>query len=110
MWTPLSVSRWIFLLTLAVVMLLSATEAVDSTIPFVNLPCCAASGSTKIHRIKACYEQKPREDCEHHAFLVINKKGRPFCISPASPWLQHLIKKGELRCPPDVSSDTTTKA
>ncbi|XP_023143514.1 C-C motif chemokine 4-like [Amphiprion ocellaris] len=102
MWSPLSVSRWIFLLTLAVVMVFSASQ-VDSFAPVVDLPCCRNVSARKIPRIKACFEQKPREGCRHHAFLVTSKRGKQWCIDPTSKWLKDKIKRGELDCPPDLS-------
>ncbi|KAG7231315.1 hypothetical protein INR49_012155 [Caranx melampygus] len=95
MWTPLSVSRWIFLLTLAVVLFVSATQA---NTPGISLSCCFSHESTKIRRIKRCFEQTPRYDCDHHAFLIMNRRGR-WCIDPAAQWLQDLIKAGKLNCP-----------
>ncbi|GAA6232842.1 C-C motif chemokine 4-like [Lates japonicus] len=102
MWTTLSVSRWIFLLTFAVVMFLSASP-VESYVPIVDLPCCPSVSSRRVPRIKECFEQKPRDDCNIHAFLIRTKKGKELCISPTAQWLQDLIKKGKLYCPPDLS-------
>uniref|UniRef100_A0AAZ1XJK2 Chemokine interleukin-8-like domain-containing protein n=1 Tax=Oreochromis aureus TaxID=47969 RepID=A0AAZ1XJK2_OREAU len=84
MWTALSVSRWIFLLSLSVVMFFSASQA-DSV---VGLSCCRNVSTRKIARIKWCYEQKPREGCNHHAFL-----DKPWCVNPNSKWLKDKIQK-----------------
>uniref|UniRef100_A0A671YDX9 Uncharacterized protein n=1 Tax=Sparus aurata TaxID=8175 RepID=A0A671YDX9_SPAAU len=56
MWTTLSASRWICLLTLTVVMLVSASQG-KTELKLLNI------------RVKTCYEQKPREGCQRHAFL-----------------------------------------
>ncbi|XP_030254211.1 C-C motif chemokine 5-like [Sparus aurata] len=102
MWTTLSASRWICLLTLTVVMLVSASQ-VDSSSPIIRLPCCLNVSSRKIERVKTCYEQKPREGCQRHAFLVVTRKNKQWCINPDAAWLKDKIEKGKLSCPPDLT-------
>uniref|UniRef100_A0AAQ6IMH9 Chemokine interleukin-8-like domain-containing protein n=1 Tax=Anabas testudineus TaxID=64144 RepID=A0AAQ6IMH9_ANATE len=105
MGTTLSVSRWIFLLTLAVVMLYSASK-VDSSI--VGLSCFLKSTNTTIKRIMQCYEQKPRQDCNHHAFVIRSKNGEEFCVKPTPPKLKVLLK--EVRVSSQYSPSHTARA
>ncbi|KAG7525505.1 C-C motif chemokine 4-like [Solea senegalensis] len=102
MWTSLSLSRWIFLLPLTVIMFGSASH-VDAAVPIINLSCCRSFRSSFVPKVKACYEQKPRHDCDFHAFLIITKRNKVLCVGPAAPWLQDKINKGGLHCPPVVS-------
>ncbi|KAK2859837.1 hypothetical protein Q5P01_004457 [Channa striata] len=95
----LSVSCWICLLTLAAVMLVHASGASIS----VGLPCCINVTSHRVRTIIKCNEQKPRVGCNHHAFVIKNKKHRTLCIDPAAQWLQVMIQNGQLSCPPDIS-------
>uniref|UniRef100_A0A8D3DGI5 Chemokine interleukin-8-like domain-containing protein n=1 Tax=Scophthalmus maximus TaxID=52904 RepID=A0A8D3DGI5_SCOMX len=89
--TTLSFSRLMFLLTLAVVMIFSASQ-VDSSVP-IGLPCCHNVTSRRVRNISKCYEQKPRQDCSRHAFLITREKLQPLCISPDAQWLQDKITK-----------------
>ncbi|CAK6969266.1 hypothetical protein F2P81_019636 [Scomber scombrus] len=57
-------SLGIWLLTLAVVTLFSASE-VDS----IKLLCCMGGNPEEVHNIKKCFEQVRRVDCNYHAFL-----------------------------------------
>ncbi|CAN9506083.1 unnamed protein product [Ophioblennius macclurei] len=91
-----------FLLGLAVVMLLSVSEA-ESYVPYVGLPCCRGGSPRKVVRVKECYEQKPRKGCNHHAFLVTSRRGKQWCIDPAAQWLKDKIATAELDCRPDLS-------
>lgn len=98
MWTTLSVR--ISLLTLAVVMFFSASN-VDSQIHF---RCCDKLKASKpIDKIKQCYEQKKRTDCNYHAFVIETEDGKIHCVKPTPPWLKNRIKAKELECPPEFS-------
>lgn len=98
MWTTLSVR--ISLLTLAVVMFFSASD-VDSQIHF---RCCDKLKASKpIDKIKQCYEQKKRTDCNYHAFVIETEDGKIHCVKPTPPWLKNRIKAKELECPPEFS-------
>nr|XP_057915435.1 uncharacterized protein LOC131108482 [Doryrhamphus excisus] len=89
MWSALlCVSRWMLLLTLAAVIF-----QVDAYVPDVRLPCCRSVASRRVLRIKRCFEQKPREDCNQHAFLMVTKSGKQWCISPAAKWLKDRMDK-----------------
>ncbi|XP_078137170.1 uncharacterized protein LOC144537366 [Sander vitreus] len=99
MWTTLSVR--IGLLTLAVVMLFSASEEM----PQMQIQCCRdVRGHRLIEQIKLCHEQKMRHSCKYHAFVIINDSGKMFCVKPTPQWLKNLLNKGELKCPPDISA------
>ncbi|MEQ2221332.1 hypothetical protein ILYODFUR_014716 [Ilyodon furcidens] len=100
--STLSYSRWIFLLSLTALMFISLSE-VESFSPIIKLDCCQNLSNRTFPRIKQCYEQK-RLDCNIHAFIIKNHKGRLRCIDPKSEELRNKIKKGQLRCPPDISS------
>ncbi|KAK5849756.1 hypothetical protein PBY51_014062 [Eleginops maclovinus] len=97
--TTLSVCRLIFLLTLAVVMILSESQAVGAQ--GQRIPCLRNCTSKRIHKIQSCYEQMPRRNC-NHAFRVRNHAGI-HCIKADTLWLKKMIKEN-LRCPPDISS------
>ncbi|KAK5849754.1 hypothetical protein PBY51_014061 [Eleginops maclovinus] len=98
MWTCLSVSRWIFLLTLTVVMLFLASEGVDGEI---HIKCCKPTRQRKI-AIKHCYNQTKRYYCNRPAYKVADKSGKWYCVPPNSSWLKELRDAG-LKCPPDIS-------
>ncbi|CAK6969267.1 uncharacterized protein LOC122972445 isoform X1 [Scomber scombrus] len=87
-------SLGIWLLTLAVVTLFSASE-VDS----IKLLCCMGGNPEEVHNIKKCFEQVRRVDCNYHAFLIITNSGNTRCVEPGSPWLKELINTGKLQCP-----------
>ncbi|CAK6969265.1 C-C motif chemokine 4-like [Scomber scombrus] len=97
MWTTLSASRWIFLLTFAVVMLFSVSQ-VDSYVPIVDIPCCRNVSSRRIERIKKCYEQQPREGCNQHAFMIMTKRNKIWCINPTAKWLKTKLAKSQFWC------------
>ncbi|XP_077410351.1 uncharacterized protein LOC144040224 [Vanacampus margaritifer] len=98
MWTTLETRCWIFLLTLGLVLI-----QVESNVPDVRLSCCGSVGYRRLPRIKRCFEQKPREDCKQHAFLIVTKSGKQWCVSPAAKWLKDKMDKNKLKCPPDMS-------
>ncbi|XP_051266744.1 C-C motif chemokine 14-like [Dicentrarchus labrax] len=102
MWKSVSASRWICLLTLAVVMLLYVSE-VDSYFSIGGSPCCHRSSYYKIKGIKVCREQNPRLGCHHHAFLIITKTDKIMCVNPAAKWLKDKRDMKELDCPPVIS-------
>ncbi|CAJ1081713.1 C-C motif chemokine 4-like [Xyrichtys novacula] len=90
----LSAGRWIFLLSLAVVMIFSTSGgSAAASIDLVAETCCYNTSAIKIPKIKACYEQVPRRDCNRHAYLVVSKRGKTWCISDNAPWLVNLIEK-----------------
>ncbi|KAL3040532.1 hypothetical protein OYC64_011534 [Pagothenia borchgrevinki] len=95
--TTRSVTRWILLLTLAVVMLLSVSKVGARG---QHLTCWSKCTNFKIQRIQSCVEQMQRRNC-NHAFVVKNKR-RTVCIKPDTVWLKEMIKKGEIHCPPDI--------
>ncbi|KAI9519466.1 hypothetical protein NQZ68_027647 [Dissostichus eleginoides] len=63
--TTRSVTRWILLLTLAVVMLLSVSKVGAWGQPLTCLKKCT---NFKVQRIQSCYEQMQRWKC-NHAFV-----------------------------------------
>ncbi|KAL3040530.1 hypothetical protein OYC64_011532 [Pagothenia borchgrevinki] len=98
MWTSLSVSRWIFLLTLTAVMLFSAS-GVDS---HRHMKCCKPFRTPKINPIKHCYKQTLRHRCRQDAYKITDENGQLYCVKPTPPWLQKRLKQG-LNCSPDIS-------
>ncbi|KAK5897949.1 hypothetical protein CgunFtcFv8_015408 [Champsocephalus gunnari] len=98
MWTSLSVSRWIFLLTLTAVTLFSAS-GVDSN---THIKCCKPFRQPKINPIKHCYKQTQRHRCRHDAYKITDENGRLYCVKPTPPWLQKRLNAG-LNCSPDIS-------
>ncbi|KAI9519467.1 hypothetical protein NQZ68_027648 [Dissostichus eleginoides] len=99
MWTSLSFSRWIFLLTLTAVMLFSAS-GVDSN---TDMECCKPVGHRQpINPIKQCYKQTLRYSCRDDAYMIIVENGNWYCVKPTPPWLRKLLKQG-LNCPQDIS-------
>ncbi|KAM6900090.1 uncharacterized protein FYW49_016634 [Xenentodon cancila] len=92
MWTSVSISRWMCLLSLAAVMFLSISQ-VDSNNPYVALDCCKKLSEKGFRRIAKCFEQEPRPNCNIHAFLIINKRGRMQCINATSQWINAKIDK-----------------
>ncbi|KAM9331817.1 eotaxin-like [Pholidichthys leucotaenia] len=102
MWATPSISRQAVLLSLTVLMLVSVSQ-VESYVPVIGLSCCSNVSTRKMVRIKECYEQKPREGCDLHAFIIKNKRGKQKCIDPDSLWLKDKIQKGVLDCLPVLS-------
>ncbi|KAM7390109.1 hypothetical protein PAMA_008329 [Pampus argenteus] len=98
----LFVNRWIFVSSLAVVMLLSVLP--DSFGRLVNFPCCYEVRFSLQGRIKTCYEMKPQEDGCVHSFLIENMRGNQKCIDPASTWLKEKLEKKQITCVPYFSS------
>ncbi|KAF1373263.1 hypothetical protein PFLUV_G00258610 [Perca fluviatilis] len=104
MWTTLSVR--IALLSLAVVMLFSASEAMLQ----IPLHCCNKVQRLRhIEKIKQCFEQKERHGCKYHAFMITNDSGKTFCVEPTVPWLKNLLEEEKLKCPPDISKLLRTR-
>ncbi|MEQ2311291.1 hypothetical protein AMECASPLE_018296 [Ameca splendens] len=101
MWWTLPLTRWIFLLSLAVVMLLSVTE-VESLPANIILPCCRDLTSRIPAKIAKCYEQKSRRGCRTHAIVITDHKKHMWCIKP-SKWLNDMKEKKHVKCPPDIS-------
>ncbi|MEQ2307326.1 hypothetical protein AMECASPLE_017135 [Ameca splendens] len=97
--STLSYSLRIFLLSLAALMFISASEG----LPFVRLPCWKSCNSSAIQNIKSCYEQRPRKNCETHGFVVTNKDDKVYCIKGTSQWINGKISQGKIKCPPDIS-------
>ncbi|KAM9712348.1 CX chemokine ligand 34b, duplicate 11 [Menidia menidia] len=98
MWMTLSANRLLFLLILAAMMLISVSQVNSQNI---GLPCCHKGGMGRIRSIKECYEQKPRHDCNNHAFLILTANNEIGCIDPSSKWLKYRMQKG-LKCRPDI--------
>ncbi|XP_077364387.1 uncharacterized protein LOC144008898 [Festucalex cinctus] len=96
--TNLETRCWIFLLTVGLVLI-----QVETNVPDVRLSCCGSVGFRRLQRIKRCFEQKPREDCKQHAFLIVTKSGKLWCVSPEAKWLKDKMDKNKLKCPPDMS-------
>ncbi|XP_034562450.1 C-C motif chemokine 26-like isoform X2 [Notolabrus celidotus] len=97
MWTTLSAARWVFLLSLAAVMILSTSG--DSFNP-IDPTCCfkVSNSSIKVHKIKECYELTRQRGCRIHAYLVKNKAGKKACINPEARWIVDVINRGKLIC------------
>ncbi|XP_035510348.1 C-C motif chemokine 2-like [Morone saxatilis] len=92
MWMTL---RWICLLTLAVVMPFSPSEA-DA---FIQSSSCCYRGHRKTDEpITLCYEQRSGWGCHSNAYLVKTVSGKWICIKPKSPWIKEKKKMG-LPCP-----------
>ncbi|XP_078137251.1 uncharacterized protein LOC144537413 [Sander vitreus] len=98
MW--MSLSDRIGLLTLAVMMLFSASEGYA----FLHLRCCHRGSHMTKGPIAECYEQKARGGCPVNAYLIKPVSGNWQCIKPDSKWLKKKIEAGQLKCPPDISA------
>ncbi|XP_008298864.1 C-C motif chemokine 28-like [Stegastes partitus] len=94
MWKNLSVSRWIFLLSFAVVMLVSASEASN----FLQLSCCYEVDNKIRGRIQECFKLRKKGGCAE-AFVIRLSRTKWQCISPTHKRINERIKKGDLKCP-----------
>ncbi|KAF3703864.1 hypothetical protein EXN66_Car019552 [Channa argus] len=95
----LTFSRWICLLTLAAVMIFSASE-VDS---FKVAPSCCINVQSGISekKVQRCYKQVPRHNCLE-AYVIITDQNKMFCVKPTPSWLTERMNQG-LKCPNDIS-------
>ncbi|KAG7231316.1 hypothetical protein INR49_012156 [Caranx melampygus] len=94
MWTPLSASRWVLLLTLGVVMLLSESEANEHACCYVKGP----PNEQEIKDIEKCLKQTSSSKCSHNAYMIKPKHDDWKCINPKTKWLKKLIEEGEIEC------------
>ncbi|KAM8731208.1 uncharacterized protein AB9X84_025708 [Acanthopagrus schlegelii] len=103
MWTSFSASRWICLLTLAAVMLISASQ-VDS-FPSYAHACCERAQTRKVKDIMKCNKQESRRSCPHNAFLIVSSSSsKPICVQQNAQWLQKLLDEKKLICPSQFSA------
>nr|BAB86883.1 CC chemokine [Paralichthys olivaceus] len=94
MWT-LSAGRWMFLLTLALVMIVSLSQVATG---------CCDKVTTNRYVVKKCWEQKRSANCKLHAYLIETKMKGTRCIDPEAAWIKHQIKNNTIKCPSDVST------
>ncbi|XP_029935557.1 C-C motif chemokine 2-like [Myripristis murdjan] len=92
MWTSLSSSRGISLLTVTIVICMSASEVYSQN---QRTPkCCPAVSRKRItERIAECYIQKPEFPCRINAYLFVTISGKEWCVDPDASWLKNRLNQ-----------------
>uniref|UniRef100_A0A3B5K6V2 Chemokine interleukin-8-like domain-containing protein n=1 Tax=Takifugu rubripes TaxID=31033 RepID=A0A3B5K6V2_TAKRU len=72
--------------------------AAKTYVPVVGLSCCSKVSTSKIPgTVKLCYEQKPRVDCNRHAFRIMTEDDKEWCVDPAARWLKRKIRRVRIK-------------